>query len=47
MGSQETVSVDEKNVERAQKGWDAFGVATKWTIIAIALVLALLAALTL
>lgn len=47
MASQEPVSVDKKELENAQKLWGNFGVATKWSIIAIVVVLVGLAALTL
>lgn len=47
MASQKPVSVDKKELENAQKLWENFGVASKWAIIAIVLVLVGLAALTL
>ncbi len=47
MASQKPVSVDKKELEHAQKLWDNFGVATKWSTIAIVLILVGLAALTL
>ena len=39
MASQEPVKVDKKELEHAQKLWDNFGVATKWSIYLIIVIL--------
>ena len=47
MASQKPVSVDKKELEHAQKLWENFGVATKWSIIVSVLILVGLAVFTL
>lgn len=47
MASQKPVSVSKKELEHLQKLWENFGIATKWSIIAIVIALIALAALTL
>jgi len=47
MASQDPVKVDPKQLENAQNLWSAFGVATKWSIILVAIAMIGLALLTL
>ncbi|MGH1397974.1 MAG: hypothetical protein ACRBCT_02040 [Alphaproteobacteria bacterium] len=39
MAKQETVKIDPKELENAEKLWVAFGAASKWTMILIIVVL--------
>ena len=47
MASSKPVKVDAKELEKAQKLWENFGIASKWGIIATIVVLVGLAILTL
>ena len=43
MASQEPVKVSKKELEHAQKLWSNFGVATKWSIYLIVIILVAMA----
>ena len=47
MASNEPVKVDKKEIEHAQKLWENFGVATKWSVILVVAAIILLALITL